>query len=328
MEFVETVAKTWHLLPHNRDAMEQLAKLLRVSPVVAQLLLNRGISEPERARRFLDSPMKGLHAPELLPGVCQAADRLMDLVQVGRLWTDLNIDSLDKLLSGQVFRLASWRMAADDINYRRFFDINELAALRVEEPAVFEATHRLLFELVASGQVTGVRVDHPDGLYDPAEYFSRLQRGAAEQLTATPGSGDAALPEPGGPRPGDRAPAAAGLAPELQRALGRGVPRGYDRDELRCRAGRSELVGERPGARCGGAATAGGGGRETERQASGERNPPEHACRLRVDEARPACAGRVAAAVRALGLAGERGSASVLLAPRLSGRAGSAPRAR
>src|SRR3989442_1180615 len=105
-------------------------------------------------------------------------------------------DALDKLLSAQVFRLASWRMAADDINYRRFFDINELAALRVEEPAVFEATHRLLFELVASGQVNGVRIDHPDGLYDPAEYFSRLQRGAAERLIAsTAGAGKAAPPE-------------------------------------------------------------------------------------------------------------------------------------
>src|SRR5437879_449882 len=95
MEFVETVAKTWHLLPHNRDAMEQLAKLLRVSPVVAQLLLNRGISEPERARRFLDSPMKGLHAPELLPGVCQAADRLMDAVRQGKricVYGDYDVD--------------------------------------------------------------------------------------------------------------------------------------------------------------------------------------------------------------------------------------------
>ena len=66
----------------------------------------------------------------------------------------------------------------------------------VEEPAVFDATHRLLFELVASGQVNGVRVDHPDGLYDPAEYFSRLQRGAAERLTAaTAATVNAAPPE-------------------------------------------------------------------------------------------------------------------------------------
>src|SRR5438552_17876954 len=91
-------------------------------------------------------------------------------------------------------------MAADDINYRRFVDLDGLAALRVEEPAVFEATHRLLFELVASGQVNGVRVDHPDGLYDPAEYFSRLRRGAAERLPAfTAAIGDAAPPERASP---------------------------------------------------------------------------------------------------------------------------------
>jgi single-stranded-DNA-specific exonuclease len=75
--------------------MEQLARLLRVSPVVAQLLLNRGISEPERARRFLDSPMKGLHAPELLPGVSQAADRLMDAVRQSKricVYGDYDVD--------------------------------------------------------------------------------------------------------------------------------------------------------------------------------------------------------------------------------------------
>jgi (1->4)-alpha-D-glucan 1-alpha-D-glucosylmutase len=101
----------------------------------------------------------------------------------GRPGDPRSFDTLDALIAAQVFRLASWRMAADDINYRRFFDINELAALRMEEPAVFEATHRLLFDLVARGQVTAVRIDHPDGLYDPADYFARLQRGAADAGT-------------------------------------------------------------------------------------------------------------------------------------------------
>jgi (1->4)-alpha-D-glucan 1-alpha-D-glucosylmutase len=110
-----------------------------------------------------------------------------------------SFDALDALLAAQVFRLASWRMAAADINYRHFFDINELAALRMEEPAVFEATHRLLFDLVAGGQVTGVRVDHPDGLYDPAEYFTRLQRGAAARLP--PESGNAVSSEAATPMP-------------------------------------------------------------------------------------------------------------------------------
>jgi len=84
-------------------------------------------------------------------------------------------DALHELLEDQPYRLAYWRVASDQINYRRFFDINELAALRVEDEAVFEATHRLVLELLADGRVDGLRVDHPDGLYDPARYFRRLQ---------------------------------------------------------------------------------------------------------------------------------------------------------
>jgi (1->4)-alpha-D-glucan 1-alpha-D-glucosylmutase len=91
-------------------------------------------------------------------------------------------DALDELLADQAYRLAYWRVAGEEINYRRFFDINELAALRVEAPEVFADTHRLVFGLVGEGLVTGLRVDHPDGLYAPAEYFARLQRGCARAL--------------------------------------------------------------------------------------------------------------------------------------------------
>ena len=73
-------------------------------------------------------------------------------------------------------------MAAEEINYRRFFDVNDLAAIRMEVPEVFEATHKLLLELVAGGAVTGLRIDHPDGLYLPREYFEKLQRQCAKAL--------------------------------------------------------------------------------------------------------------------------------------------------
>ncbi|HZL92796.1 MAG TPA: malto-oligosyltrehalose synthase, partial [Vicinamibacterales bacterium] len=86
-----------------------------------------------------------------------------------------SFNALHDLLENQPYRLAYWRTAADEINYRRFFDINELVGLRTEEPAVFDATHTLLKRLVAEGKVTGIRVDHPDGLFDPAAYFERLQ---------------------------------------------------------------------------------------------------------------------------------------------------------
>jgi (1->4)-alpha-D-glucan 1-alpha-D-glucosylmutase len=83
---------------------------------------------------------------------------------------------LHNLLERQSYRLASWRTAADDINWRRFFDINELGGLRVERPAVFEATHAKIFQLVAEGLIDGLRIDHIDGLADPRSYCRKLRR--------------------------------------------------------------------------------------------------------------------------------------------------------
>lgn len=91
-------------------------------------------------------------------------------------------DRLHALLEAQAYRLAHWRVAADEINYRRFFDINDLAALRMENPKAFEATHALVLHLIAEGRVQGLRIDHPDGLFDPADYFRRLQQRAASIL--------------------------------------------------------------------------------------------------------------------------------------------------
>ncbi len=93
-----------------------------------------------------------------------------------------SFDALDQLLNDQSYRLAFWRVAAEEINYRRFFDINDLAAIRMELPEVFEDTHGLLLELVAKREVTGLRIDHPDGLYLPNEYFDKLQRRCAKVL--------------------------------------------------------------------------------------------------------------------------------------------------
>ncbi len=86
-----------------------------------------------------------------------------------------SFDALDRLLSEQNYRLASWRVASQEINYRRFFDINSLVALRMEEPGVFDRAHRVLFQMIAAGQVQGLRLDHTDGLYDPLAYFESLQ---------------------------------------------------------------------------------------------------------------------------------------------------------
>ena len=86
-----------------------------------------------------------------------------------------SFDSLDALIRQQAYRLAFWRVAGDDINYRRFFDINTLAAVRMEREAVFEATHHTIFQWLRTRKVAGLRVDHPDGLCDPQGYFTRLQ---------------------------------------------------------------------------------------------------------------------------------------------------------
>ncbi len=93
-----------------------------------------------------------------------------------------SFDLLDQVLNDQAYRLAYWRVAAEEINYRRFFDINELAAIRMEDPAVFEETHKLLLRLVKEGAVTGLRIDHVDGLYDPADYLNKLQHWARKEL--------------------------------------------------------------------------------------------------------------------------------------------------
>lgn len=86
-----------------------------------------------------------------------------------------SFDLLDALLNDQVYRLASWKVASEEINYRRFFDINELAAIRMEDETVFQEAHRLLFQLVSDGVVRGCRIDHVDGLYDPGRYLARLR---------------------------------------------------------------------------------------------------------------------------------------------------------
>ncbi|UBV41929.1 malto-oligosyltrehalose synthase [Deinococcus taeanensis] len=96
-------------------------------------------------------------------------------------------ERLDRLVSEQNYRLAFWKVAAEEINYRRFFDINDLAALRMEDPRVFAWAHATLFDLLRQGLIQGVRLDHTDGLYDPAGYFRALQDGAAHALGREPG---------------------------------------------------------------------------------------------------------------------------------------------
>lgn len=110
------------------------------------------------------------------------AARLMDA-----LIAELNEspDALESLLDGQNYRLAYWRTANQDLGYRRFFDIDSLVGLRTEDEEVFEDTHRLILKWLGQGMIDGIRVDHPDGLRDPAAYLGRLRKAGPESWILT-----------------------------------------------------------------------------------------------------------------------------------------------
>ena len=111
-------------------------------------------------------------------GVMDAVDEIIHRLNEGL--GDPRFERLHRLLEAQAYRLTYWRVGSDEINYRRFFAVNDLAGVRVEDQLVFEATHRLILQLVEKGAVNGLRIDHPDGLHDPAGYLSRLKDAVAE----------------------------------------------------------------------------------------------------------------------------------------------------
>jgi len=117
---------------------------------------------------------------EAVPVVQKAITRVVADVEAGG--SPPNFDALDALITAQPYRLAYWRVAAEEINYRRFFDINDLAAIRMELREVFDAAHRLVFELIGSGAATGLRIDHVDGLWHPRAYLVHLQKSVAALL--------------------------------------------------------------------------------------------------------------------------------------------------
>lgn len=94
----------------------------------------------------------------------------------GNLQDKRSFDGLHGLLEKQAYRLAFWRVSGEEINYRRFFDVNDLVGLRMENPRVFAETHKLIRKLLSENLVSGLRIDHPDGLLNPSQYVMRLQR--------------------------------------------------------------------------------------------------------------------------------------------------------
>jgi (1->4)-alpha-D-glucan 1-alpha-D-glucosylmutase len=167
-------------------AMERSAELERLRRLFGALPDRRGAAAEQIAERNRDKEAHKRALAELAaadPRVAAALDQALAGI-AGSPGDPASFDALHELLEAQAFRLAYWRVASDDINYRRFFDVNDLAALRVENEAVFEATHRLVLELIGSGALDGLRIDHADGLYDPRGYFQRLTAAIARATAA------------------------------------------------------------------------------------------------------------------------------------------------
>ena len=153
-ELLSIITALNHLPSHTEKDPEKVAERYREKEIIKKRLGNLYNENPE-IKAFIDDNVRIFNGNKGKPE---------------------SFDLLDNLLNQQIYRLSQWGVATEEINYRRFFDINDLAAVRVEHPLVFKETHKLIFKLIGEGKVAGLRVDHPDGLYNPSEYFRKLQK--------------------------------------------------------------------------------------------------------------------------------------------------------
>ncbi|HEX6802706.1 MAG TPA: malto-oligosyltrehalose synthase [Terriglobales bacterium] len=175
---LSVAAELMQTRPQGAD--EHLPELQSLISAFGHLPGRNETSPEKRAERSRDKEIHKRRLAEL----CARSHRVMACVEqsVSRMngvaGDSASFDQLHELIKAQAFRLAYWRVAADDINYRRFFDVNDLAALRQENEEVFRQTHEFVLQLLREGKIDGLRIDHPDGLYNPRQYFQRLQCGA------------------------------------------------------------------------------------------------------------------------------------------------------
>jgi len=161
LELESIITALGHLPRRDETAPESIRERQREKEIIKRRL-DLLLTECDGARGALDNSLSDLNGTK---GISESFDRL------------------ERLLADQAYRLSFWRVAADEINYRRFFDINELAAIRVEDPQVFAAVHELILRLIEQGSVTGLRIDHVDGLFDPAQYLDDLQAACLQAWT-------------------------------------------------------------------------------------------------------------------------------------------------
>jgi len=177
----ELVARDGADVPHVRE-LQSIVTALRHLP-------SRTEVEPERvSERYREKEIAGQRLAALVKDSPAIEKFIADNVRLfnGTRGEPGSFDLLDDLLDDQPYRLAYWRVASEEINYRRFFDINELAAIRMENDAVLSESHALIFRLLKEGSLSGIRIDHVDGLYDPGRYLRHLQDWAGQEL-AGPG---------------------------------------------------------------------------------------------------------------------------------------------
>jgi (1->4)-alpha-D-glucan 1-alpha-D-glucosylmutase len=159
LELLSIITSLEHLPLRSETDPERIAERMREKEIAKRRLATL-VRDSEPVRAFIEENVRRFNGE---PGVTAS------------------FDLLDVLLGDQAFRLAHWRVASEEINYRRFFDINELAAVRMEDPEVFEEAHALVLRLVREGALDGLRIDHVDGLYDPREYLRRLRARVEEE---------------------------------------------------------------------------------------------------------------------------------------------------
>ncbi len=171
----------------------------RYSEILRMIVKEAGAEDSPAAKRLLAlaSRYSGLRHPNrreapAFKAELKAIDGSTDIIQRGLAAYRAGPDrpaptlALHHLLERQHYRLGHWRLASSDINYRRFFDVNTLAGLRVEDAGTFDAIHMLVKQLISEGKLQGLRLDHIDGLRDPAQYFQRLRRLVREAQRARP----------------------------------------------------------------------------------------------------------------------------------------------
>jgi (1->4)-alpha-D-glucan 1-alpha-D-glucosylmutase len=156
--------------PENLDALDELGTKLNSRNQVTTATfpqVQRQVSARQAARTGVPVSPKLRHALKQINGTRGIPE---------------SFDLLHAILQQQHYQLAHWRLGSEELNYRRFFDVSELVGLRVEVPEAFEAIHALVLRLVQQGKVTGLRIDHPDGLWDPKHYLKELQQAVQDNL--------------------------------------------------------------------------------------------------------------------------------------------------